>query len=99
MGSGKDQILKCGVEGDELVIRIGIDTLVFAAGLMPGDEPLPTVVNHEQFAHDVVAELNSEEEADEDGDVHADCWEAYKAARYAIGQPVSGREETPAKGV
>lgn len=62
MGSGKDQILKCGVEGDELVIRIGIDTLVFAAGLMPGDEPLPTVVNHEQFAHDVVAELNSEEE-------------------------------------
>jgi hypothetical protein len=37
--------------------------------------------------------------ADEDGDVHADCWKAYKAARYAIGDPVVDSDEAPAKGV
>jgi hypothetical protein len=56
----KDQTLKATVEGDELVIRIGIGTLAFAAEhccLCEDD-----VVDPAQLARDVCRELNRAEE-------------------------------------
>lgn len=67
---GKDQPLYCNIEGEELVIRIGIDTLAWAAEHNPRffnpDKPYAekyiTVENNIELAHDVVGELNGEEE-------------------------------------
>jgi hypothetical protein len=66
------QILKCSVEDDELVIRIGIDTLAFA--FHESDENnqwdhdlletrrVYTVIDDLQFAHDVALAANYEAE-------------------------------------
>lgn len=71
---GKDQPLRCGIEGDELVIRIGIDTLAFGCSHSPkfyeyekhrdkpiGD-PFLKITDNRLFATDVVRALQHEEE-------------------------------------
>lgn len=61
----KKQPLKCSVEGDELVVRIGLDTLSFAAGhlsAVDSDNPKIIVSNAEKFAHDVANEMHRERE-------------------------------------
>lgn len=64
----KDRHLICEVEGDELVIRIGVDTLLLATQhcpLLTDDEtykPLFSITNADQLAADVARELNEEEE-------------------------------------
>lgn len=67
-----DQPLSCKVEDDELVIRIGIDTLAFAADqgelFNPFDEDLNDfvqkwkVIDSKGFAEDVSRELEREDE-------------------------------------
>ena len=70
----KDQPLSCKLEGDELVIRIGIDTLAWAAQ-SEGREPFWTydwekadfvqrwkVIDNLEWAKDVVREITREEE-------------------------------------
>lgn len=59
MGGGKDAGLTVGLEGEQLVIRIGIDTLGFA--LTAADEPL-RVVDARLAAEEIVRELTREEE-------------------------------------
>lgn len=68
----KDQPLSCQLEGDELVIRIGIDTLAFAADrselFNPFDEDLNDfvqkwkVIDSKGFAEEVSRELEMEDE-------------------------------------
>ena len=70
-----DQPLSCKVEGDELVIRIGIGTLAWAAQSERRDTPfwvyewekaeyVPRwkIINNSEWAKDVVREINREEE-------------------------------------
>lgn len=69
---GADQPLRCKVEGDELVIRIGISTLAFAFKESPLNcpfnekaedwLPLWQVTNEQEFAHDVARAINDEAE-------------------------------------
>lgn len=58
-----DKPLSAMIDGDELVIRIGIGTLAFAAEHL---KPLPyeilRVIDKAEFANDVRAELMREEE-------------------------------------
>ena len=61
----KDSPLRCKIEGNELVVRIGIDTLAFAAENMPElfDQKYQIkVCNKKEFAKDAAGELLSEEE-------------------------------------
>lgn len=67
-----DQPLSCKLEGEELVIRIGIDTLSYAFNESDYNNPwneessdferMSQVENSLQFAKDVVHELNDEGE-------------------------------------
>ncbi len=60
--SGKDQPLVCRVEGDELVIRIGIDTLACLANAINslGCYKNPEIIDSVELARDVVSELDRE---------------------------------------
>jgi hypothetical protein len=68
----KDQPLSCKIEGEELVIRIGIDTLAEAFNQSEDNNPwsdessdferLSQVSDSLQFAKDVVQELDDESE-------------------------------------
>lgn len=66
----KDQRLVCQIEGDELVIRIGIDTLAFSAEHCPlfyddrdrCEAPYVKVADKEELARDVVRAINHEED-------------------------------------
>lgn len=71
----KTQPLSCKVEGDELVIRIGIDTLAWAAQSERRDTPfwvyewekaeyVPRwkIISNLEWAKDVAREINREEE-------------------------------------
>jgi hypothetical protein len=70
-----DQPLRCTVEGEELVIRIGINTLAWAEQSERRDTPFWTydeekyeyvprwkIINDLEWAKDVVREINREEE-------------------------------------
>jgi len=58
----KDTPLQCRIEEDCLVIRIGISTLVFAAGeALDGCK----IIDEAQWAKDVVCEMNNENEIGE----------------------------------
>lgn len=70
----KDQPLKCSVEGDELVIRIGIDVLAFAFEEAEENNPFDYesesgdfrrkygVIDKGEFANDVALAMNAEAE-------------------------------------
>lgn len=67
----KEQPLKCGIEGQQLVIRIGLATLQHAAehcpkfyddGTSPGEPPYEKVVNAEELGRDVVSAMTHEQE-------------------------------------
>jgi hypothetical protein len=67
----RDQPLSVAVEGEQLVVRIGIDTLAHSAGHCPQfydyrtsrpDGPYKTIIDPEQLAKDVHRELLREEE-------------------------------------
>jgi hypothetical protein len=69
--NGKDHPLTCQIEGQQLVIRIGIDTLAFCAERCTklydydkhrDSEKYCTVVNNEELANDVATELQRERE-------------------------------------
>jgi len=71
----KDRPLTVGLEKDELVIRIGLDILIYASerqqdfwsimydktGKCP-EEPYVKIVDDAEFISDVISELNKEEE-------------------------------------
>jgi len=67
-----DQYLSCKVEGDELVIRIGIDTLAFATDNSDLFDPFDIdrnifvqkwkVIDSRGWAQDIVHEINDEDE-------------------------------------
>jgi hypothetical protein len=67
-----DQYLSCQVEGDELVFRIGIDTLAYASDesdlFKPFDEdindfvPKWKVIDATGWAKDIAHEMNDEDE-------------------------------------
>jgi hypothetical protein len=62
-----DSPLSVKVEDDELVIRIGVDTLAWAGERCPDlederYEPMFRIVNATEFANDVLHELKKEEE-------------------------------------
>ena len=66
----KDTPLKVAIEGDELVVRIGIKTLSFCTEHQPGiiddcgeyESPYVKIDDEREFANDVVHGLLSEEE-------------------------------------
>lgn len=70
----KDQPLRCSVEGDELVIRIGIDVLAFAFEEAEENNPFDYesksgdfhrkygVIDKGEFANDVARAMNDEAE-------------------------------------
>lgn len=66
----KDQPLVAKIEGQQLVIRIGIDTLAYSAEHCPrlydydkhDGPPYCKVVNKEELAMDVIHELEREQE-------------------------------------
>jgi hypothetical protein len=65
-----DLPLRCKIEGNELVFRIGLGTLAWAAERVPEmyddqirpEPPYVQIENRMELAHDVVAAMNSEEE-------------------------------------
>lgn len=62
-----DQRLQATVEGDELVIRIGLDTLKMAAEWNPlfateQDGPWESIEDTKELAHDVCRAMTHEEE-------------------------------------
>lgn len=68
-----DQPLKVSIEDDQLVIRIGIDTLAFAAEHCPRfydyekdqvrlGPPYAKVVDKPELAHDIIQAMTREEE-------------------------------------
>lgn len=67
---GKDQPLTFEVRDDELVVRIGVDTLAFCAHTPEGDGPLGLyesdppyrVVDNLEFARDTIRFLTHEDE-------------------------------------
>lgn len=64
---GKDEPLNVKVDGDVLVIRIGIDVLADATQIHSqwrddNDEPLLTVTDNHVFAQSIVGALRREEE-------------------------------------
>ena len=63
--TGKDLPLQCKIEGEELVVRIGIDVIAYAAENIPelfAQEDQLRVCDKMEFAKDVCIELLSEEE-------------------------------------
>jgi hypothetical protein len=70
----KNRSLEAKIEGNELVIRIGIDTLAFCAEHCPlffdydnkkhreKGPPYVTITNKNELAHDTIRELLREEE-------------------------------------
>lgn len=64
---GAERPLQANIEGEELVIRVGVKMLAVTAGLIetPGDpnyKPLFKVVDTAEFVKDVASELQREED-------------------------------------
>ena len=68
---GKDHLLSIALDGDEVVIRVGISALAFAAihakqlvtfDSEENDFRYPQIIDEARFAQDVVRRLKSEEE-------------------------------------
>jgi hypothetical protein len=81
------QRLRCAIEGDQLVIRIGFEALKMAAEYCPefqtedcGDGPWETVVDVAELAKDVKRALEDEEE-DGTTPLHKLFDDAFVAAR------------------
>lgn len=89
-GNSKEQPLTCKIEGQQLVIRIGIDTLAFVAEHCPKffdyekhvktGPPYASVLNPEELASDVCSMLQKEEE-DGTTPLHILIDDAIEAAR------------------